>query len=67
METNKFNNLSAYFAASMYTREDIKDMILRASLNLLMECSTNFDGNARMTEQTAQPLFFLNEILDKVE
>ena len=63
----KAKNLTQYFEAQEFTRDDLKEMILRSSLALLMECAHNFDGDARETEKAAQPLFFLNQILDEVE
>ena len=51
----------------MYTRQDMKELILRSSLDLLMDCAHNFDEDPVKTEEVAQPLFYLNEILDKVE
>jgi len=66
-ETKKAQNLTEYFEAQGFTREDLKDMILRAALSLLQDCAHNFDGDASETEKVAQPLFFFNQILDEVE
>ena len=49
------------------SRDDMKDMILRSALHLLGDCAHNFNGDAHITEKVAEPLFFLNEIIDKVE
>lgn len=67
MEKSKFSNLKEYFDSQLYTRQDMKELILRSSLDLLMDCSHNFDEDASKTEEVAQPLFYLNEILDNVE
>lgn len=66
----KFKNIEDYLNNNgnpLNTREDIKDMILRTALDLLGDCAHNFDGDAATTERASQPLFFLNDILDKVE
>lgn len=63
----KTKNLTQYFESQEFTRQDLKDMILRSALSLLMECAHNFDGDAHETEKVAQPLFFLNQILEDVE
>ena len=67
MEKMKFSNLKEYFDSQLYTRQDMKELILRSSLDLLMDCAHNFDEDPVKTEEVAQPLFYLNEILDKVE
>ena len=67
MEKQKFNSLQAYFESQLYQKEDMKEMILRSSLNLLANCAHNFDEDATKTEEVAQPLFYFNEILDSVE
>ena len=63
----KFSNLKEYFDSQLYKKEDVKEMILRSSLSLLTNCSHNFDEDPVKTEEVAQPLFYLNEILDNVE
>ena len=63
----KYNNLKAYFDEQLLNREDMKDLLLRSSLHLLMDCAHNFGEDAKKTEEVAQPLFYLNEILDTVE
>lgn len=67
MEKSKFSNLKEFFDSQLYTRQDMKELILRSSLDLLMDCAHNFDEDPVKTEEVAQPLFYLNEILDKVE
>lgn len=64
---SKFANIQSYLDHEISSREDMKDMILRSALHLLGDCAHNFGGDANITEQVAQPLFFLNEIIDKVE
>lgn len=66
----RFKNVQEYLdnnGSPIATREQIKDSILRTSIDLLSECDHNFGGNAQITERASQPLFFLNEILDNVE
>ena len=66
----KFKNIQEYLANNgnqIMSRDDMKDVILSSALNLLGECAHNFGGDAEITEKVSQPLFFLNEILDKVE
>ncbi len=65
----KYKNLHAYLEAqgTSLTREDLKDFILRTSLDLLSHCSKNFEEDPKKTEQAATPLYFFNEILDQVE
>lgn len=65
----KYNNIQEYIDAQNGTinRSDIKDLILRSALNLLSCCSTNFNEDPKQTEETAEPLHFLNDILDQVE
>lgn len=66
----KFKNLQDYLnnnGSPVTTREELKEMILHSALNLLGDCAHNFDGDAEMTEQTSQPLFILNELIDSVE
>ena len=67
MEKSKFSNLKEFFDSQLYTRQDMKELILRSSLDLLMDCAHNFDEDPVKTEEVAQPLFYLNEILDQVE
>ena len=67
MEKSKFSNLKEFFDSQLYTRQDMKELILRSSLNLLANCSRNFDEDPVKTEEVAQPLIFFNEILDRVE
>lgn len=66
----RYTNIQAYLESEdtlKMSRDDMKDVILRSALHLLGECAHNFGGDANITEQVAQPLFFLNEIIDKVE
>lgn len=66
-EIKKFKNLEEYFSSQLFSREDVKDLIIRSSLNLLLDCSRNFDESPTATEETAQPLYYLAQILDMVE
>ena len=66
----KFKSIQEYLESNSpmcNTREDMKDIILQSALELLGDCAHNFDGDARVTERVAQPLIYLNEILDNVE
>ena len=64
----KYKNIEEYLQKdNMCTREDLKDVMLRSALDLLSECAHNFGGDAEITERVSQPLFVLNDILDKVE
>ena len=63
----KYKSIEEYLKASDSTREDMKDLILRSSLDLLGDCAHNFEGDAAMTERVAQPLIFFNDILDNVK
>ena len=63
----KYKSISAYLEAYEMTREDMKDIIARSAILLVRECGHNFEGDADETEKVAQPIYFLNEIIDKVE
>ena len=66
----KFKNVQDYLdngGSPLFTREEMKELILRSALDLLGECGHNFGGDARVTENVSMPLFYLNEILDRVE
>lgn len=47
--------------------EELKSQILRSSLEMLVVCKRNFEGDAEMTEKVALPLYYFNDILDSVE
>lgn len=65
----KYKNLQEYIDNGQFgdSREDMKDMILTVSLDLLSECAHNFGGDSSKSEHAAIPLVILNEILDQVE
>lgn len=63
----KYRSINEYLEANNMTREDMKDIIARSALLLVTECAHNFEGNTGETEKVAQSVFFLNEIIDKVE
>lgn len=65
----KYKNIQEYIDNEMHgdTREDMKETILRTSLDLLSECAHNFGGDCSLTEHAAMPLVFLNNILDNVD
>lgn len=63
----KYKSISEFLEANKMTREDMKDIIARSVLLLVTECGHNFEGEASETEKVAQPIFFLNEMIDKVE
>ena len=66
-DMKKFKNMEAYLKDNEMTREDMKEMILRTSLDLLGECAHNFSGDPQPSENASIPLITLNNILDKVE
>lgn len=69
-DNQKFDNVQDYIdnnGSPLFTRDELKDVILRSALDLLGDCAHNFDGDAKITERVSQPLFFLNDILDNVE
>ena len=63
----KYKNIDAYLKQYDLTRDDMKSIIADAAILLAMECSKNFDEDAKSTEKVTQPLHFLKEILDLVE
>lgn len=67
MEDKKFENLEQYFASQVIDKQELKDLMLRSALLLATTCAHNFEGDATLTEEVAMPLFYLNDILDKVQ
>ena len=63
----KFKNIEEFCASENLTRQDLKEMILRSTLELLGNCSRNFDEDPAVTERVAMPLYFFNKLLDKLE
>ena len=63
----KFKNITEYLEESMMTKEDLKSMIADAAILLATDCVRNFDGEPMFTERVVQPIYFLNDIIDKVE
>lgn len=65
----KYKNVQEYIDHEWHgdTRDDMKDLILRTSLDLLSYCGHNFEGDPQPSEHAAFPLLTLNEILDSVE
>lgn len=63
----KYKNINEYLQENKSSKEDLKEMLLRTALDLLGDCAHNFEGDASVTERTALPLLYLNDILDKVE
>ena len=63
----EYKSINEYLEANNITRKDMKDIVARSALLLVTECGHNFDGEAEVTEEVAQSVFFLNEIIDKVE
>lgn len=62
----KYSSLNDFYKKEI-SKEDLKDVILRAALDLGCNCVNNFEGDTKMTEDVFLPLHFLNDILDKVE
>ena len=63
----EYKNISEYLEKNQMTREDLKNNVARSAVLLATECAHNFGGEAGETENVAQAVFFLNEIIDKVE
>ena len=63
----KFASISSFCEFNHMSKSDIRDMALRASLELLANCARNFDGEPTATEEVAEPLYILVELIDKVE
>ena len=65
----KYKNLQEYIDNEWHgeTRDDIKDLILRTSLDLLSYCAHNFGEDPQPSESASIPLVTLNDILDRVE
>ena len=62
----KYRSINEYLESINMTREDLKYIISESALLLATDCAHNFDGEARETEKVAQPIYFLNEIIDNV-
>lgn len=63
----KYKNIDEYLNANDMTRNNLKDMIAYSAIHLATDCAKNFSESPEITEKVADPIFFLNEILDKVE
>lgn len=63
----KSKNISEYFENSHLTVEDMKDMILRSSLDLGCYAVNNFGGDVFETSHVFTTLYYFNDILDNVE
>ena len=63
----KYKSIGEYLEESKMTREDLKSMIANAAVLLATDCARNFDGEPLLTERVVQPIYFLNDIIDKVE
>lgn len=63
----KYKNIDEYLNANDLTRNDLKDMISYSAIHLATDCARNFSESPEITEKVADSIFFLNEILDKVE
>ena len=63
----KYTSIEEFCASESMTREDLKDMILRSTLELLGNCSRNFDEDPATTERVAMPLYYFNKLLDNLE
>ena len=63
----KYNSIKDYLEAHDMTRADLKDMVAYAAIHLATDCARNFGESPEITEKVADPIYFLNEILDSVE
>ena len=63
----KFKNIKEFCEKAGMHREDLKDLILRACFHLLNNVERNFEEDAKSTAETAEPLFYFNEMLDRIE
>lgn len=63
----KYNSIKDYLEAHDMTRADLKDMAAYAAIHLATDCARNFSESPEITEKVADPIYFLNEILDSVE
>ena len=63
----KYCTISDYLEALNMTREDIREMIAKSAIHLSTNCERNFDGSPEITEEVAQPLYYLNELIEKVK
>ena len=66
MEKYKYNTVADFLEALNMTREDIKEMIAKSTIHLSTNCEKNFDGSPEVTEEVAQPFYYLLEIIDNV-
>jgi len=64
---DKYNNVGEYLKDNDLTREDLKDLIARSALFLCTDCARNFGDSPEITEKVVEPIYFLNEIIDKVD
>ena len=63
----KYKNIDEYLKARDMTRADLKDMVAYSAIHLATDCARNFSESPEITEKVADPIYFLNEILDSVE
>ncbi|MBQ8153816.1 MAG: hypothetical protein IJ069_09085 [Prevotella sp.] len=63
----KYKTINEYLEANDLTRADLKDMVAYAAIHLATDCARNFGESPEITEKVADPIYFLNEILDSVE
>ena len=63
----KYKTINEYLEANDLTRADLKDMVAYAAIHLASDCARNFGESPEITEKVADPIYFLNEILDSVE
>lgn len=63
----KYNSIEDFCNAENITKEDLKDIMLRASIDLGCNCVKNFEGSPEMTEKVFLTLHYFHSILLKIE
>lgn len=63
----KYRNIEEYLTANGMSREELKESILCASLDLLTDVDNNFEGETDITKEVSLPLYLFNRILNEVE
>jgi hypothetical protein len=63
----RYDSIEQFCKEEHTTIEELKDYILRTALTMGCECNRMYEGDAEEVQRAFLPLYFFNEILNKVK
>lgn len=61
------DNIKQFFLSNNMTMEDMKEIILRSSLDLLRDCPRNFNQDPETTARIGDVLYYFNDLLNSIK